>query len=100
MSTTTMPTKRSEYTAKMKQELDTLNARMDALQAKAGQAKAEARQKYNSEMSKLRHQSTLARTKLEEISVAGEEGWDKLMAEMEKLRDAFVHSFRYFKSQI
>jgi predicted nucleic acid-binding Zn-ribbon protein len=95
-----MSTKRSEYTAKMKQDLDRLNAKMDALQAKASEAKAEARQKYNTEMGKLRHQSQLARAKLDEISAAGEEGWDKMVAEMEKLRDAFVHSFRYFKSQI
>lgn len=95
-----MSTTRSEYTAKMKRELDTLNAKMETLQAKASEAKAEAQQKYKSEMSKLRHQSQLARAKLDEISGAGEEGWDKLVAEMEKLRDAFVHSFRYFKSQI
>ena len=95
-----MPTKRSEYTAKMKRELDALNAKMDALQAKAGEAKAEVQQKYKSEMSKLRHQSQLARAKLDEISAAGEDGWDKMVAEMEKLRDAFAHSFRYFKSQI
>jgi hypothetical protein len=95
-----MSTTRSEYTAKMKLELDRLNAKMDVLQAKASLAKAEARQKYNSELSKLRHQSQLALAKLDEISAAGEEGWDNVVAEMEKLRDAFVHSFRYFKSQI
>ncbi len=95
-----MSTTRSEYTAKMKRELDSLNAKMDALQAKASDAKAEVRQKYKSEMSKLRHQSQLARAKLDEIAAAGEDGWDKMVAEMEKLRDAFVHSFRYFKTQI
>ncbi len=95
-----MSTTRSEYTEKMKLELDTLNAKMNVLQAKAGEAKAEARQKYRSEMGKLRHQSQLALAKLDEISATGEEGWDKMVAEMEKLRDAFIHSFRYFKSQV
>ena len=95
-----MSTTRHEYTAKMKLELDSLNAKMDVLQAKASLAKAEARRTYNSELSRLRRQSKLALAKLDEISAAGEEGWDNVVAEMEKLRDAFVHSFRYFKLQI
>ena len=39
-------------------------------------------------------------TKLDELKAAGEDSWDALVAEMEKIRDAFVHSFKYFKSQI
>jgi hypothetical protein len=95
-----MSSTRRDYTAKMKRDLDSLNAKMDALQTKASEAKAEARQKYKSEMSKMRHQSQLALAKLDEISAAGEDGWDKMVADMENLRDAFVHSFRYFKSQM
>ena len=95
-----MTTTRTEYTEKMKRQLDALNKNMDALEAKASEAKADAREKYKAEMKKLRHQSQLARTKLDEIAAAGEDGWDKMVAEMEKVRDAFVHSFNYFKSQV
>ena len=49
---------------------------------------------------KLRQQSDLAVAKLEELKTAGEDSWEKMVAEMEKIRDAFVHSFSYFKSQI
>jgi ribosome recycling factor len=92
--------KRDDYTAKMKLQIDELNAKMDQLEAKAQQAKADAREKYLAEMSKLRHQSKLAITKLEEIKAASEDNWEKMVAEMEKVSDAFANSFNYFKSQL
>ena len=95
-----MSTKRDEYTVKMKLQLDELNAKIDTLEAKAHEAKLEARDKYHEEMAKLRHQSSLAKIKLAEIKAAGEDSWDKMVAEMDKVRDAFTHSFNYFKSQL
>ena len=92
--------KRDEYTAKIKTQLDDLNKQMDELSAKAKDAKEDARDAYNAEMAKLRHQSKLAVAKYEEIKIASEDTWDKMVAEMDKISDAFVHSFKYFKSQI
>lgn len=92
--------KRDEYTAKIKTQLDDLNKQMDALSAKAKDAKAEARDAYNDEMAKLRHQSKLAVAKYEELKATGEDTWDKMVAEMDNIKDAFVHSFKYFKSQL
>ena len=92
--------KRDEYIEKMKLQLDEVNAKMTALEARGQQAKADAADKYAEEMDKLRQQSQLALTKLDELKAAGEDSWDALVAEMEKIRDAFVHSFKYFKSQI
>ncbi|MCD6663550.1 MAG: hypothetical protein LT082_09140 [Comamonas sp.] len=91
---------RTEYTEKMKRQLDALNANMDALETRASEAKADARDKYKTEMAKLRHQSKLAHTKLDEIAAAGEAGWVNMVAEMDKVRDAFVHSFNSFKSRV
>lgn len=91
---------RDEYIAKMKLQLDELNAKMNELEAKAQEAKTDVRTKYREEMRKLRHQSKLAIAKLDELRAAGESSWDALVAEMEKIRDAFTHSFHYFKSQI
>ena len=51
-------------------------------------------------MDLLREKSQLAAAKLEEMRVAGEGTWEKMTAEMDKLRDAFTHSFHYFKSQL
>ncbi|MGV0950326.1 MAG: hypothetical protein ACOYB3_06595 [Azonexus sp.] len=93
-------TTRDAYITKMKLQLDELNAKMSALEAKAQEAKEDARDKYNEEMGKLRKQSKLAVAKLDDIKAAGEDRWEAMVAEMEKVRDAFKHSFNYFKSQL
>lgn len=93
-------TKRDAYIAKMKLQLDELNAKMSAVEAKAKEAREDARDKYKEEMGKLRHQSELAVAKLDQITAAGEETWEAMVTEMEKVRDAWTHSFHYFKSQI
>ena len=93
-------TTRTDYIEKIKRQLDELNASMTQLETRAHDAKADAKATYREEIAKLRHQSQLALAKLEEIKSSTEEGWEKVATEMDKVRDAFVHSFRYFKSQI
>jgi len=73
---------------------------MNKLEAKANEAKQDARDAYKAEMVKLRAQSKQAMNKFEEFKDAGDDAWDKSVAEMEKYRDAFAHSFNYFKSQV
>lgn len=92
--------KRDAYVAKMKLQLDELNAKMAELEAKAKEAKEDARDKYNEELGKLRRQSKLAVAKLDELKASGEDKWEAMVAETEKIRDAFIHSFNYFKSQL
>ncbi|MBL0121569.1 MAG: hypothetical protein IPP88_02185 [Betaproteobacteria bacterium] len=92
--------KRDAYIAKMKLQLDELNDNMTKVEAKAKEAKAEALDKYKEEMSKLRKQSKLAVAKMEELKATSEDTWETMVAEMEKVRDAFTHSFHYFKSQL
>ena len=91
---------RDAYIEKTKLQLDELNAKMNRLEAKAKEAKEEARDKYKEEMGKLRRQSQLAVAKLDELKAAGEDSWEAMVAEMEKVRDAFTHAFHYFKSQL
>lgn len=93
-------TTRETYIAKMKLQLDELDTKMNQLEAKASDARADAVEKYQLEMAKLRQQSKLAKTRLNELKDAGEDKWDAVVAEMEKVRDAFSHSFNYFKSQL
>jgi len=93
-------TTRESYIAKMKIQLDELDTKMDALEDKATEAKEDARAKYREEMAKLRAQSKLAKGKLDDMKAAGEDAWETMVAEMEKIRDAFTHSFSYFKSQL
>jgi chromosome segregation ATPase len=93
-------TGRDKYIAAMKTQLDELNAQMGKVEAKAEQAKDGANAKYKEEMTKLRHESKQAAAKLDQLKVAGEDAWVAMVTEMDKLRDAFTHSFRYFKSQL
>jgi predicted nucleic acid-binding Zn-ribbon protein len=95
-----MSTTRDAYVAKMKLQLDELNAKMTELEQKAHDAKLEAKAKYRDELAKLQQQSKVAQAKFEEVKTAGEDTWDRATAEMEKVRDAFTHSFNYFKSQL
>lgn len=90
---------REAYIAKIKDQLDDFDARMDELEAKAKAAKAGAQGKYDEEMAKLRKQSTLATANFEELTAAGVDRWDAMVVETEKVRDAFAHAVNHFKSQ-
>jgi predicted RNase H-like nuclease (RuvC/YqgF family) len=93
-------TKREEYIEKMKLQLDELDNKMDKLEAKATAAKEDVRAKYKEEITKLREQSKLAKGKLQEVKAASEDKWEAVVAEMDKVRNAVIHSFNYFKSQL
>ncbi|MBP9905371.1 MAG: hypothetical protein KBF66_07415 [Rhodoferax sp.] len=93
-------TSRDTYISKMKLQLDELNVQMDKLEARAQEAREDVRDTYRAEMDKLHEQSKLALAKLDALQTTGENTWDAMVAETEKVRDAFVHSFRYFKSQV
>ncbi len=91
---------RDAYIEKMKTQLDELNVRMEHLSNQAAEAQAQVRATYDKDMVQLRAQSVQAKAKMEELKSAGEDRWDAMVTEMEKVRDAFVHSFSYFKSQL
>ena len=92
--------KKDSYIEKMKLQLDELDAKMNKVEAMAKEAREDVKEKYKEEMTKLRKQSKLAVAKLEELKASSEETWESTVSEMEKVRDAFIHSFHYFKSQI
>ena len=91
---------RDDYIAKLKLQLDALNGEIDTLETKVSEAKQDVQKGYHEEMRKLRHEAKLADAKLDELKAATAETWESLVAETEKVRDAFVHSFNYFKSQL
>lgn len=92
-------TKRDEYVAKMKSQLDALNAKIDQLSDKSEDAKKEVQAKYKQEMADLRAQSSQANAKLDDLKNAGEDTWESMVAEVDKIGDAFKHSYNYFNSQ-
>ena len=73
--------KRDVYIAKVKMQLDELNAKLSELEAKAKAAKAD-RDKYREDMAKLRQHSDRAVAKLAELQSAGEGAWEGMVAEM------------------
>ncbi|HSN79500.1 MAG TPA: hypothetical protein VLR44_03890 [Rhodoferax sp.] len=94
-------TTKDVYIETMKAQLDELDAKMNKLDAKAKEAKADAHDAYLEEMRKLRYQSKVANAKLEELkAAASQDNWDAMVKEADKVREAFVHSFNYFKSQV
>jgi cytochrome c556 len=92
--------KRDQYVEKMKAQLDDMNAQLDKLAEKSKSAKKEVQAKYKQEMADLRAQSSKVSAKLEELKAAGEDRWDSMIEEIEKIGDAFKHSYNYFKSQL
>jgi len=49
---------------------------------------------------KLQQQYRQAVSKLDELKAAGEDTWESMVSEVEKVRDALKHSYNYFKSQL
>ena len=88
--------KREDYVAKMELQLDKLHAQMGELETKAQEAKEDAREKYKEEMGKLGQQTKLAMAKLDELKSAGEDSWETLVADMEKMNEALTQSFLSF----
>ena len=92
--------KRDEYIGKMKQQLDGLNAQLKELEGKGEAAQAEFLEKHAEQITQMREQYVAGLAKLDEIKSAGEDKWESLVTEGEKVHKAFVHSINYFKSQL
>lgn len=91
---------RDEYIEKMKNQLDELNAQLKEWEGKAESAQEDFREKHADQIAALREHYVATLTKLNELKAAGEDKWEALVAEGEKVHKAFVHSFNYFKSQL
>jgi uncharacterized membrane protein len=83
------------YVARMKLQIDELNLELKTLESKAKEARRDVKLQYDEQMEKVRLQSRLASAKLDELSSAAEGSWDRMVADMEKLRNAFTSSFHY-----
>lgn len=66
---------RKDYVELMKAKLDDWNAQVDELEAKARRAKAENRQEYLEQVTKLKAQRNRMQDKLDEIAKAKDDAW-------------------------
>jgi hypothetical protein len=87
------------YVATIKLQLDELNAELKMLESRGRDATRDAQLQFDRELRTLRELSTQAGARLDEMQDAAQGTWHTLVADMEKLRDAFSHSFHGVKSQ-
>jgi len=95
-----MTNQRDQFVEKMKKQLDDINAQLTKFEEQADEAGEEARANYDAQVDKLREQAKNMQVKLDEFRGASEDSWDRMMEETRKIRDAFIHSFNYFRSEI
>ncbi len=95
-----MPNAREQFVEHLKQQLDELNRHVSEIEAKAEQLSGAAREELDANLDKLREHSEALVLKLNKLRQASEDSWRDLVAETERIRDAFLHSVNYFRSQL
>jgi predicted nucleic acid-binding Zn-ribbon protein len=84
---------REQYVEKAKARIDQWNADIEKLQAKAGEAKADAKIEYEKQLRELRAQRDEAKEKLDEIAKASDSAWDDMKAGFESAWDKISSAF-------
>jgi DNA anti-recombination protein RmuC len=92
--------KTDQYLAAMQHQWDDFNLQLDQFQSQLHSAAKDAQQEYRAQLLKLRAQSDLAKAQLATLKESSDASWDKAVVEMEKIREAFVHAVKDFKSRI
>jgi len=96
-----MNDKKKAYEEKLDAQLKEWNAQINLLQAKANNAKADAKIEYIKTIEVLQRKQNEAKTKLQELKAAGDEAWEDIKAGAEKawgeVRTAFRDATARFK---
>lgn len=67
---------RKEYISKAKKDLELINARISAFEAKASEKTGEVRQELKSELNGIRESRARAKRRLAELRLASKPAWD------------------------
>ncbi len=89
---------RKELIAKMKEQLDDLDAGIDDLDKKREELSGEARKEYDKRLQELVEIRHDAEKRLQDVRTASEDRWQQVKDEAEHTRKALMNSFNYFKS--
>jgi hypothetical protein len=92
--------RKDEYVAKMKKQLDDWSTGIDELQVKASLAKAELKVKYEQQIAELRKKKQDGDQKLSAIKAAADDSWETLKNEAERTWNAFKGAVEEFKSRM
>lgn len=90
--------KKDEYVARMKQQLDDWSAEIDDLEAKAHAAKDQVKEKYQEQLGLLRAKREEGEIKLQEMRAATDSSWEKAKGEAENVWDALKAGLDAFKA--
>ena len=94
-----MSTKRDAYVEKLKAQLDEWNTDIDKLAAKAAQAEAKAKIKYQNQLDDLRAKRDDVRDKLLAVQQAGDGAWEDLKEGLENSWEILKMSFNKAKTE-
>ncbi|AGA32844.1 putative conserved coiled coil protein [Thioalkalivibrio nitratireducens DSM 14787] len=85
---------RDAYLEKMKARIDEWNAEVARLEAKAREAEADMRLKYDAQLKEMREQRDALEERLRDMQRAGEESWRRVRDGMEAAWDEMTRAFR------
>ncbi len=90
---------KDSYRQKIRARLDEWNAEIDKFEAKADQARADARLEYYEQLKKLRALQEEAGGKLDELEDAGEDAWENLQDKVDIAAAALDHALETARSR-
>lgn len=90
---------RDAYLEKAKAQLDEWNADLDKLEARAREAKADAKIKYDEQITAVRERRDNANQKFAEIQSASEDAWENLKQGAEDAWSSLKEAITKAKSQ-
>lgn len=97
--TTLTADKRQEYKAKIKAELDKMDARISEYQARASQLKADLSTEYQRQLEQLMAKRDAAASKLEQLQSAGSEAWEEMQGGFESAWEELNQAFQAATAQ-
>ena len=92
--------RRDEFVEAMKAQLDDMNEQIDQMESRLTEHREKFGAVYDEQLEQIKASSRAVKRKIDEIRAAGDERWEALVVEGEKIQKALVRSFNYFKSQL
>jgi len=92
-------TSRDQYLEQFKTRLDEWNAEIDKLEKNARDAQADAKTRYEKQLSELREMRDDAQKRLAEMQAASSEAWDAMAKGAEKAWQAWADAFEDARSK-
>ena len=90
---------RDVYVEKMKAKLDEWNAEIDKLEAKARQAKADARVGYREQVDALKKKKATLSERVDDLRQSGEGAWKDIKTGIELAADSLSEALRSAQSR-